>query len=168
MRSHYVVAALILVGGAALLASTSVGALTVGQSTSFVTLMQEQVLADADVRVTLQGHITQGGNRAANAAVCPGMEAAGNNPIARGDLVAGNQVYGAQIEEAVSTSWDATRIYKAEVFGDGVLLITLYFDNSNANANQVEGIRIRADLGSPNPAFDEYSTVVTRVVGVCP
>lgn len=168
MRRHYVVALLIVIGGVALLASTSVGALNVATSTSFVTLLQEQVSSDADVRLTLQGHITQGGNRAANATTCPGIEAASNNPIARADLVAGNLVYGGQIEEALATSWDATRIYRIELFGDGALLNTLYFQNSNANGSQVEGLRFRVDLGSPNPTINEYSTIVTRVVGACP
>ncbi len=167
MRSYYVVAALILVGGVALLASTSVGALNVATSTSYVTLFQEQFTPDADVRFTLQGHISQGGDRAANATVCPGREAAGNNPIARGDLFVGNLVYAGRIEEVVATSWDAGRIYRIEVFGDGSLLTTLYFQNANANSNKVEGVRFRADLGSSNPAIENYSTVVTRL-NVCP
>ena len=167
MRSHYVVAILILVGGIALLASTSVGALSVTSTTAYVTLFQEQVVPDADVRVTLQGHVTQGGDRSANATVCPGMEAAGNNPIARDDLVAGNVAYGGQIEEVVATSWDAARIYRIEVFGDGSLLATLYFQNSNANGNQVEGVRFRADLGTSDPTLRAYNTVVTRLNG-CP
>lgn len=167
MRSHYVVAALILLGGIALLASTSVGAFNVASTTSFVTLFQEQITLDADVRLTLQGHISQGGNRTANAVVCPGVEAAGNNPIARGDLTAGNLVYAGQIEEVVASSWDTTRIYRVEVFGNGNLLSTLYFQNSNANSNQVEGVRFRADLGSPNPNINSYNTVVTRL-NVCP
>ena len=166
MRSHSVVAVLILVGGVALLASTSVGALNVASSTSFVTLFQEQITPDADVRFSLEGHINQGGDRAANATVCPGREAAGNNPIAREDLFAGNLVYGGRIEEVVATSWDAGRIYRIEVFGDGSLLATLYFQNANANSNQVEGVRFRVDLGSSNPAIDNYSTVVTRL-NVC-
>ena len=167
MRSHYVVAILILLGGMALLASTSVGALNVTSATSYVTLFKEQITPDADVRVTLQGHITQGGNRAANATICPGVEAASNNPIARGDLFADNLVYGGQIEEVISTSWDAARIYRIEVFGDGSLLATLHFQNANANGNQVEGVRFRVDLGSPNPPFKTYNTVVTRLNG-CP
>jgi len=167
VRSHYVVAALILIGGVALLASTSVGAVNIASSTSYVTVFQERITPDADVLVRLQGHITQGGNRAANAVVCPGVEAAGNNPIARGDLIAGNLVYGGQIAEVISTSWDATRIYSVEVFGDGSLLRTLYFKNSNADGNQVEGVRFRVDLGGPSPTIDNYSTVVTRL-NACP
>lgn len=159
--------ALVLVGLGMLLVSGGVDTFTVAGSTQRLAVVEERYTVDSDVLLSLQGHINQGNNRSSNAEACPGREAAGNDPIARNDLLSGNLVYAARIEETAPDAWPVNRTYRVDVFGDGGLVATLYFTNGNANANQVEGVRIRADLGVTSGGPTSFSTIVTRLNG-CP
>jgi len=121
-----------------LLAATCLGAFDVANSTTFINLHQEDLEPDPEIQITLQGHISQGGDGWANATVYPGREASGSNPIICDDLTASDLVYGAFIEESTPSAWPVGRICRVQVFGDGVLVATLYFQNNNPRDNSIE------------------------------
>ena len=159
--------ALLLIGIGLLLVSGGVDTFTVTGSTQRLAVVEERFASDTDVLLTLEGHESQANDRASNAEVCPGREAAGNHPIIRNTLVGGNLVYAARISEAAPTSWPLDRTYRVEVFGDGALITSLYFTNGNASSNQQEGVSLKADLGVTTGGPTSFSTIVTRL-NACP
>ena len=159
--------ALVLVGIGLLLVSGGVDTFTVTGSTQRLAVVEERFTLDADVLFTLEGHELQNNDRPSNAEACPGREASGNHPIIRNTLVSGNLVYAARITETVPTAWPLDRTYKVDVFGDGVLMTTLYLTNGNASANQQEGVSMKVDLGVASGGPTSFSTIVTRLNG-CP
>lgn len=163
----FLLTALALGGVGLLLATTSVGALTVDTSTQRLAVVEERLSVDPDVVITPQGVSTQNNDRNANADVCPGREASTNNANARGDLISGNLVYKAFVEESSVAAWPAGRIYRADVYGDGTLFSTLYFENGNANDSAVEGVKLIVDMGVTSGGPESYSTIVTRL-DACP
>lgn len=158
---------LVLGGVGLFLATAAVGTFTVDFATQRFAVIQERWAADSDVLVTLQGNSNSNNNRSATGTVCPGEEASKNNPQLRSDLTQGNLLYEVLIQENSSTAWIAGRTYKAEVFADSSLIDSRFFKNDTVDANNVEGVRLFVDLGSPSSPPESYSTVITRVNG-CP
>lgn len=161
-----VMVALALGGFIALLATTSVDALSVVSSTRPTTLKVETIQPDPDVVVTLGGVITSGSNKNENGLTCPGIEAAKSSPVVRNSWITGNAQYQLFIDEVSSDAWPVGTLYKVDLFGNNSLVVTLFFRNDNAASN-VEGVKVRIDLGEPVSPFNSYTTIVTRLNG-CP
>ena len=161
-----VMVALAVGGFIALLATTSVDALSVVSSTRPTTLVVESIQPDPDVVVTLGGVVTSGSNKSENGLTCPGREASGANPILRNNWISGNAQYRLIIEEASVDAWPVGTVYKVDLFGNNSLVATLFFRNDNATSN-VEGVKVRIDLGAPVSPFNTYTTIVTKLNG-CP
>lgn len=159
--------ALLLVGIGLLLVSGSVDTFMVTGTTQRLAVVEERFAVDSDVLIWPEGQEAQTNNRASNAEVCPGREAAGNHPIIRNTLVTGNLVYTARISEATPAAWPLNRTYRVDVYGDGSLITSLYITNANFNDNQQEGVSMKADLGVASGGPSSYSTVVTRL-NACP
>lgn len=150
-----------------LLVSGGVDTFMVTGSTQRLAIVEERFTVDSDVLIRLEGHESQSNNRSSNSEVCPGREAAGNHPIVRNTLVAGNLVYTVRISEATPAAWPLNRTYRVDVFGDGSLITTLYFTNANSNDSQQEGVSMKADLGVASGGPTSFSTIVTRL-NACP
>lgn len=164
--ANAVLVALVLGGFIALLATTSVDALSVVSSTRSTTLIVESIQPDPNVVVTLGGVAISGSNKNGNGLTCPGREASGANPILRNNWINGNAQYRLVIEEASADSWQPGTIYKIDLFGDNSLVTSLFFKNDNAT-NSIEGVKVRIDLGVPVSSFNSYTTIVTKLNG-CP
>ena len=154
-----------LVGIAALLSTTSVGALAINNSTHRITVVEERVRTDRNVLPTLLGQATQNSNSSENAESCPGRSASRNDRMIRNDLKAGNLIYRTRIEELQPDDWPTGRIYMVDVYGDGIRISRLFFNNKNADDTVVEGVRAYVDLGieDQNDGPETYSTIVTRL-----
>ena len=128
-------------------------------------MVQEKVKSDADVFIKLQGQAVQNNGRRENAERCPGREATVSNPITRNRQFKGNLAYMALLQESVPDAWPAGRIYRVNVYGDGSLISTLYFQNAKVDDAAVEGVNLRVDLGIQSliSAPKTYSTIVTRM-----
>lgn len=138
---------------------------TVTSSTKIMRTLSEANVIDADTLVRPTG-VATGNNNAAAGLTCPGVEATTGNPNLRTALTNGHFNYSAVITEATGSSWTAGRIYRVQVYGDGVLRATLFFQNAT-NAAGVEGLTMTVGLGSATSYPSAYSVSVERLTA-CP
>ena len=156
-----------LIGIVVILGVSSVATFSVNTTTRTFIAVREIQQADTDVVYELRGS-TKGKDKSANSTVCPGVEATdGKLEKAWNDQIDGNWIYKIKIKESSANSWPAGRIYRAEFFGDGDLLTTLYFHQDVVDDTKIEGIEAQVDLGSDTRMPDAYITVTTRL-SACP
>ena len=136
----------------------------VSTTTTQLTVASETVEQDASLTVTLQGYAIVGQTRTDNGSNCASpREANVNDGVLRTALTAGNTQYQVLIRESTPAAWDTNALYRVHVFGDGAEIAKLYFDNSNNNDLQIEGVRLRVDLGAAAPFPDTYATFITSI-----
>ena len=164
---NYKTVAIVIAVAVMLVMAATAGAFSVNTNTQTLTILDEKIQDDGATITTLNGESQAGSNRNENGLTCPGREANGNNRVLRNDWFRDNWQYRMIIQEAFPTAWPAGTIYKVELFGDGRLITTLYIKNDNANATQVEGVNMRADVGSSTSKPDKYSTIISRLA-TCP
>jgi len=137
--------------------ATGVATLSVSTTTTSVNLAAEDFVVDADSSVANATISKSSANVSANGQTQGTAEEA--TPQSTGlaslntDLTLDNFIYRFDIIESGIDTWTATRLYEVEVYLDGVLSDTLYFDNSTAEST-VEGVTISIDLGDGDPAGD--------------
>lgn len=166
MGNYKTVGIFIAVAVVLVMAATA-GAYSVSTSTQSLTILDEKIRDDGATITILNGESQVSSNRGENGITCPGREAASNNPALRNDLFKDNWQYKLTIQETLPDAWPVGTIYKAEVFGDGRLITTLYFENSNSNDSQIEGVDMSADVGSSTSKPEKYSTIISRLTA-CP
>lgn len=164
--SRFILVAVLFGVVAVVLATSAVETLAVNTTASPLVITKEVIQADPDVSVLLQGNAASASAKTENGEVCPGREAKSSDPIVRNAWIAGNLQYRVLIEESSADAWPAGRIYRADTFGDGQLIARLYFRNNTAD-NNVEGVKMRVDLGSPSLLYGSFTTVITRL-NACP
>jgi hypothetical protein len=142
--------------GLAILA-VSAYAFTVVSSTLNLHLNSEAIQTDASSVVTLTG-INVASASAAGTGAAPGtaLEASPANPSLNNAMTAGDLLYTFTVTEAAAGSWDAATTYKVQIYGDNVLMTTLYFENATADAGNVEGVAVNVDVGSATVMPDHF------------
>lgn len=141
----------------------TVGTLTVNSTTRTLVATKELVQSDADTLALQAGIFKPSSNATSTGDTCPGVEAATSNPAVQNTISKTNWSYNMTITEVAGTSWPAGRKYKAELYTDGTLRATRYFQNATSAAG-VEGVSFKVDLGTGGTNLpDSYTTVVTLV-----
>lgn len=144
-----------------LVMAATVGTLTVSSAIRTLMATRETMVTDTSTEVRQTGIDNGLGNRTQTGATCPGIEADNGFPQLQNTLIAGNWVRTEIIQEVIGSSWPAGRIYKVEMFADGVLKTTRYFQNATA-AGAIEGVEFRVDLGMTGTTLpNSYTTLVT-------
>ena len=157
-------AALIGLGGAFLMGFMVVTTVTSSSlGTGSIKLGNEGFTSDATV--TLNGLGAQLGTTTAGAlgGASPGEEATTPLGPVNNSLTAGNYVYKFEVKETLSGDWTGSpnEIYRIEVYGDNVLLTTLFTTQSTA-VGTVEGVVVTVDVGSSTTIPDEFDVIVTK------
>lgn len=148
-------AAMFILGGA-----VSVATLSVTTSTRTMSVMEETMNVDPDVIYRPQGIAVAGTVSAVGATCATAVEATTSNPTIRTAETSGNYRDRLLITETTGSSWPSGRLYRADLYADGVAKGSLYFKN-NTTSTSVEGLTAEWDLGTTTPTFDTYSLVVT-------
>ena len=137
--------------------ATGVATLSVSTTTTSVNLAAEDFVVDADSSVANAGISKSSSSASANGQSQGAAEEAtpqsGGLASLNTDLTADNFVYKFDITESGTDTWPDTRVYQVEVFLDGVLSDTLYFDNATAEST-IEGVSVSVDLGDGSPTGD--------------
>lgn len=137
--------------------ATGVATLSVSTTTTSVNLAAEDFVVDADSAVanatiskSSSGASENGQTQGASEEATP--QSTGLAPL-NTDLTLDNFVYQFDITESGIDTWGSTRVYQVEVYLDGALNDTLFFDNSTA-VSTVEGVTVSIDLGDGDPSGD--------------
>lgn len=146
-----------------LAAVTAASAFTVNSLVRYLVMQQETLQLDPDVVVVPTGVEKASGNQTANGTAAPGVEATNTLPQINNTITKGNWVYTFQVKEAAADAWPAGRQYRVLVYADSTLLTTLYLQNGTAANNQIEGVTVKADLGSSTTIPDSIAVHVERV-----
>ena len=141
--------------------ASTVGTLTVSSTIRTLMAARETMVTDTSTEVRQTGIDNGFGSRTQTGATCPGIEATDAFPQLQNTLIANNWVLTEIIQEVIANSWPV-RIYKVEMFADGVLKTTRYFQNATADNTKIEGVEFRVDLGMTGTTLpDSYTTLVT-------
>ena len=143
-----------------------VATLSVATTTTATSLTAESFVADSATTVENSGiskasAATSATGQTRGAAVDAGTNIAGT--AVNGTLIKDNFTYQLEVKESGANTWGSAREYRIEVFGDGALIATLYINNSSADANNVEGVTVKVDLGSGPTLPDAMTVTVLKI-----
>lgn len=145
----------------AILASVSaVATLAVSTTTTSVVFNEQQLQNDAGVSQTAATITKASATVSSNTSAGGELEVTNALPVARTAITANDWVYQVVVQEASANSWNASNVYKVEVYGDGALKGTVYIKNVT-DAAAVEGATVQVSLGS-GALPDKISVKVER------
>jgi hypothetical protein len=151
-----VILGLLLVAGTAF-------ALTATTDVLNLSLFHQTVQADNSANVVSQGFQLSLVNGSATGQTSgAAVEASLLNPSLNTALTSGDWYYSFTVKETGATAWNSSTTYTVTVYGDGVLLGTLYFKNATADAINIEGVTVKVDVGSSTVVPDGIDVQVQK------
>ena len=119
---------------------------------------------DAQVIVTPGGIHKIGQTKTGSGDTAPGVEPTGALAPVNNALVQNHYAYQFQVKEATVDSWRTGDKLEIKVYGDDAkstsLLATLYIQQLNADATNVEGVIVTVDVGSSTFIPDRFDIIV--------
>ena len=138
-------------------------ALTVTTSVFTLNLFHQTIQADSASVVVSQGfQLAPANAAAAGASSGTAVEAAAGDPAVNNAISAGNWMWVFTIDESSVAAWDAAATYTVTVYGDNVLLATLYVKNATPDNVTAEGVTVKVDVGSAVPVPDGIDIQVQK------